>query len=1353
MKQLLLFVLFALSLSFTSNTSRAQSPGGVGTTNLTAWWNPDVLPLGNASSWTTVYPSGPSAITLTKTGAPYAQVTSTPTNNTSNYNRTIDFTGNVATAAGSMALENTGSLNLLDNNLNTAQGTFFAVYHMTNATSGQHIVDYRELSGDAIQFRKLANMRYATTISNSVNATRDFPDDGKPFLMNAQGNKSTATSLKLRLRSADWTGAGVASSASTGGQLGLTVGMRKANPTSFTGPFQSFLSELIFFNTDLSFSDLVKVESYLGIKYGITLDPMSASSGAYASSTTLPVWNASGIPSYHNDVIGIARDDVSALQQKQSHSYDDSVRLYLSTLAVDNFSNTGSFTSNISYLMMGHNNGQLTETSAATSEMPTGQSLLNRIEREWRVTNTNLGDTYSMDIKLNSFTNFSNNPASLCLLVDDDGNFSNATVYQIGLTFSVNGNTVTVSGIGTTQIPLNSTRFITLATKAIVINIPIAGTAFSNQNVVCAGDSVHLSLVGTSTFSGQSYQWQESPNGTSFTNIGGATLDTLNIVPAANTYYQCIVSLGASQSTSSNVFITVNPLPTVIATPSATTVCNGASVTLNGGGINSAPVTVVLNATKDNSIYSGFTGNSNGAGIYLVPGRSGQSSNNRSLLAFDFSSIPPGATITGATLQLNCSATGSSASEPISLHTMTQNWGEGTSNASTSGTGIAATTNDATWLNAFHPSTPWTTAGGVFAATPSATTLVPSTGVYTWNTIGTVADVQTWYTTPATNFGWMIKGQETADFQARRFDSRENSTVANRPKLTVTYTLPAATYTWTGGVTNNTAFAPTATTTYTVTGVDANTCSNTATSVVTVNPLPTVTATPTATTVCSGANVTLAGGGASTYTWTGGITDNTPFAATTTTTYTVTGVDANTCSNTATSVVTVNPLPSVTATPSTTTVCNSSYVSLSGGGASTYAWTGGITDNTPFSATATTTYTVTGTDASTCTNTATAVVTVGALSGILAQATATNAASVAGNAAQTANQPDGSVLSYFDASCNLIATVNDGAGGNILGNVTSTVNVDATVQVYNTQPYTRRWYDIVPTSNGAAIVTLYQTQADFDDYNVYAGASLPTWPLLPTGPLDLAGIANVRISKISGGGLGVGTATTITPTSVVWSGAPDNRWAITFPVTGFSLFYTHAANPNNAALPVTITEFSGEVANTTNLIHWTSAQEHNSQYYTLEYSTDGDRFSSIGTIPSLAQNGESDIELNYAYIHNNPAIGNNYYRLQQTDMDGKQVLAANTINLIRANSGAQICLYPNPASDQITLVYSNTKTAKVQMQVLDMGGRVMMQKEYNCAAGRNEFKTDLSTLATGVYQVRIAENAKVINVIKLLKDK
>ncbi|MBO3118076.1 WD40 repeat domain-containing protein, partial [Winogradskyella sp. DF17] len=76
-------------------------------------------------------------------------------------------------------------------------------------------------------------------------------------------------------------------------------------------------------------------------------------------------------------------------------------------------------------------------------------------------------------------------------------------------------------------------------------------------------------------------------------------------------------------------------------------------------------------------------------------------------------------------------------------------------------------------------------------------------------------------------------------------------------------------------------------------------CTNSTTDSIEVFELPIVTATASATEICEGEEVTLTGGGADTYLWDNGVTDNQAFVPTETTTYTVTGTDANGCENTA----------------------------------------------------------------------------------------------------------------------------------------------------------------------------------------------------------------------------------------------------------------------------------------------------------------------------------------------------------------------------------------------------------------------------------------------------------------------
>ncbi|MDO9185301.1 MAG: T9SS type A sorting domain-containing protein [Bacteroidia bacterium] len=186
----------------------------------------------------------------------------------------------------------------------------------------------------------------------------------------------------------------------------------------------------------------------------------------------------------------------------------------------------------------------------------------------------------------------------------------------------------------------------------------------------------------------------------------------------------------------------------------------------------------------------------------------------------------------------------------------------------------------------------------------------------------------------------------------------------------------ASSYTWSGGVINGVGFVPSATTTYTVTGTDGNNCSNTSTKTIHVNPLPTVNANASGTIVCAGTSITLSGDGATSYTWSGGVTNGLSFVPSTSGTYTVTGTDDNNCSNTATKTINVNPLPAVTATASATNVCEGTIVTLTGGGAASYIWSDGIANGMPFITSTTTTYTVRGTDGNNCSNTATKTINV-----------------------------------------------------------------------------------------------------------------------------------------------------------------------------------------------------------------------------------------------------------------------------------------------------------------------------------------------------------------------------------------
>ncbi|NOU38508.1 MAG: T9SS type A sorting domain-containing protein [Ferruginibacter sp.] len=223
--------------------------------------------------------------------------------------------------------------------------------------------------------------------------------------------------------------------------------------------------------------------------------------------------------------------------------------------------------------------------------------------------------------------------------------------------------------------------------------------------------------------------------------------------------------------------------------------------------------TVVITAQADNSIYEDAPTNSNGKGQNLFTGTTNFAppSPRRALLKFDLSVIPAGAVFSSATLTLNMNKSRGSATT-VKVHKLLSNWGEGASNAGTSsdGAGISALVSDATWPCSFADgvggcTTAWTVSGGDYTSTASASTIVgPSIGNYTWTSTQIKSDVQNWHNTPASNFGWIVIGDEVATGSANRFASRENATIANRPTLTVTYsTLPVTLSSFEGEHTKN----------------------------------------------------------------------------------------------------------------------------------------------------------------------------------------------------------------------------------------------------------------------------------------------------------------------------------------------------------------------------------------------------------------------------------------------------------------------------------------------------------------------------------------------------------------------
>lgn len=217
--------------------------------------------------------------------------------------------------------------------------------------------------------------------------------------------------------------------------------------------------------------------------------------------------------------------------------------------------------------------------------------------------------------------------------------------------------------------------------------------------------------------------------------------------------------------------------------------------------------TIMLDASKDASIFQNNVNNSSGAANGLIVGTNAQSSARRAAIAFDVvSALPAGAIVQDVKLHLVLGAVagggggaGGPANVTIGLHRLLSNWGEGNAQQQTpptdglggQGQGVAAAAGDVTWASSFHGSSLWATPGGDFTSPPSASALIDALvgGTKTWtSTAQLVSDVQNWLDNPGSNFGWMLKNTDEASANTgRTFYTSEVATAAFHPQLEITY--------------------------------------------------------------------------------------------------------------------------------------------------------------------------------------------------------------------------------------------------------------------------------------------------------------------------------------------------------------------------------------------------------------------------------------------------------------------------------------------------------------------------------------------------------------------------------------
>jgi predicted esterase len=397
--------------------TKLLSPGGIAT-GMALWVKPENL-TGNTTNGIATWPNAAGGKNLIQNVQANKPFQSSASSDFINFNPVA-----VLSASGVDYMTATGGFS--GNSTHTAAHVY--VVARSNNTTQTHFFLQENQNNPSVNKMEIAlpssgNVKWTAgnVSTNLVQASFASGDVNKPILWSFnKSDAGTANGFKQDIRK---NGSTIASNNNTGSFSGNNSSLQ-------LGEFDGKVAEVIYYlDANITAAQQNKIESYLALKYGLTLGTGSFIPNYTASDGSI-FWSAN--PVYHNDIFGIGTDNASGLRQ-----------------AISNSMNTGSGNgtgqsrkgnlvlkangplADRSFLVIGHTTGTLTEQS---TDLPANTAGANRLTREWKVVNTGgvsnvnmsfdtIGLTLSGGANLNNFR----------LLIDNDGdgNFTTGTVTNI----------------------------------------------------------------------------------------------------------------------------------------------------------------------------------------------------------------------------------------------------------------------------------------------------------------------------------------------------------------------------------------------------------------------------------------------------------------------------------------------------------------------------------------------------------------------------------------------------------------------------------------------------------------------------------------------------------------------------------------------------------------------------------------------------------------------------------------------------------------------------------------------------------------------------------------------------------
>ncbi|HRG59929.1 MAG TPA: T9SS type A sorting domain-containing protein [Bacteroidia bacterium] len=317
----------------------------------------------------------------------------------------------------------------------------------------------------------------------------------------------------------------------------------------------------------------------------------------------------------------------------------------------------------------------------------------------------------------------------------------------------------------------------------------------------------------------------------------------------------------------------------------------------------------------------------------------------------------------------------------------------------------------------------------------------------------------------------------------------------------------------------------------------------------------------------------------------------------------------------------------------------------------------------------------------------------------------------------TYNWPIGDALHYtpiqvtFDASASLLA------------------NTQLSVHVVNSPHpnlgtstnYLKRYWNVTP--NNVPANSLYSVQYTWVAGDV-VGVEANLFPYKHDNAGWIAAYGSGAVYMMGTGMVNPGTHTT--------------NWSTLFSFSDFT------ANGNGSPLPISLMLFDAIPVLDQVVINWSTLTETNNDFFTLERSSDAKYFEPIANIDG---SGNSNDFKEYSFTDSNPLNGTSYYRLKQTDFDGKFTYSEiDAVNFNSPSLSSMLNISPNPSSnDGFSVIYNQVWEENLVVNLFDISGKLLKHYTLNDLNQQNRIFISTIELDAGIYMLNVINGSNQYN--------